>query len=126
MPRLVNRCQGNCGNNLFPADKDYLVMKSRGRISFMNKPGEMDSKYCPLYIHFKAECLQEYAWCIHDVHYKAFLFSEITFGKDKLTILSEEVKVFLEETGMDVSNNHESSFLHDVLIVCRFFYGLYI
>ena len=126
MPRLVNRCQGNCGNNLFPADKDYLVMKSRGRISFMNKPGEMDSKYYPLYIHFKAECLQEYAWCIHDVHYKAFLFSEITFGKDKLTILSEEVKVFLEETGMDVSNNHESSFLHDVLIVCRFFYGLYI
>ena len=36
--RLVNRCQGNCGDKLLPADKeDYLVVKSRGRISFMNK-----------------------------------------------------------------------------------------
>ena len=49
--RLVNRCQGNCGDKLFPADKEgYLVVKLRGRISFMNKQGEMDSKYCPLSI----------------------------------------------------------------------------
>ena len=108
VPRLVNRCQGNCGDKLFPADKeDYLVVKSRGRISFMNKQGEMDSKLCPLYIHFKAECLKEYARRIHDVHYEAFPFSEITFGKDTLARLPEEVKVFLEETGMDVSNNQE-------------------
>ena len=67
--RLVNRCQGNCGNKLFPADKeDYLVVKSRGCISFMNKQGEMDSKLCLLYIYFKAECLKEYARRIHDVH----------------------------------------------------------
>ena len=108
VPRLVNRCQGNCGYKLFPVGKeDYLVVKSRGRISFMNKQGEMDSKLCPLYIHFKAECLKEYARRIHDVHYEAFPFSEITFGKDTLARLPEEVKVFLEETGMDVSNNQE-------------------
>ena len=60
VPRLVSQCQGNCGNNLFPADKEnYLVMKSRGCISFMNKQDEMDLKYCTLYIHFKAECLKE-------------------------------------------------------------------
>ena len=82
-------------------------MKSRGRISFVNKHGEMDLKLCPLYIHFKAECLKEYARRIHDVHYEAFPFSEITFGKDTLARLPEEVKVFLEETGMDVSNNQE-------------------
>ena len=108
VPRLVNRCQGNCGDELFPADnEDYVVVKSRGCISFMNKQGEMDSKLCPLYIYFKAECLKEYARRIHDVHYEAFPFSEITFGKDTLARLPEEVKVFLEETGMDVSNNQE-------------------
>ena len=106
VPCLVNRCQGNCGDKLFPADKeDYLVVKSRGRISFMNKQGEMDSKYCPLYIHFKAECFKEYARCIHDVHHEAFPFLEIMFGKDTLARLPEEVKPLLEETGMDVSNN---------------------
>ena len=59
VPRLVNRYQGNCGDKLFHADKEnYLVDKSRGHISFMNNQGEMDSKYCPLYIHLKAECLK--------------------------------------------------------------------
>ena len=106
--RLVNRCQGNCGYKLFPVGKeDYLVVKSRGRISFMNKQGEMGSKYCPLYIHLKAECLKEYARRRYDVHYEAFPFSEIAFGKDALAGLPEEVKVFLEETGMDVSKNQE-------------------
>ena len=82
-------------------------MKSPGRSSFMNKQGEMDSKLCPLYTHFKAECLKEYARRIHDVHYKAFPFLEIAFGKDSLPRLPEEVKVFLEENGMDMSNNQE-------------------
>ena len=73
----------------------------------MSEQGEMDSNYSPLYIHFKAECLKEYARRIHDVHYEAFPFSEIMFGKDILARLPEEVKAFLEETGMDVSNNRE-------------------
>ena len=67
----------------------------------------MDSKLCLLYINFKAECLKEYAWRIHDVHYEAFPFSEITFEKDTLARLPKEEKVFREETGMDVSNNQE-------------------
>ena len=58
---LVNWCQGNCRDKLFLADKeDYFVMKSRGCISFMNKQGKMDSKYFPLYIHSKANCLKKY------------------------------------------------------------------
>ena len=73
----------------------------------MNKQSEIDSKLWPLYFHFKAECLKEYARRIHDVHYEAFPFSEITFGKDTLARLSKEVKVFLEENGTDVSNNQE-------------------
>ena len=59
VPCLVNRCQGNCGDELFLVDKeDYLVVKPRGHISLMNKQGEMDSKYCSLYIQLKAECLK--------------------------------------------------------------------
>ena len=59
VPRLVNRCQGNCGDKLFPDDKEnYLVEKSRGRISFMNEQGQMDSKLCPLYIYFKLNALK--------------------------------------------------------------------
>ena len=46
----------------------YLVVKSRGRIRFMNKQGETNLKYCPLYIRFKTECLKEYARRIDDVH----------------------------------------------------------
>ena len=67
----------------------------------------MDPKYCPLYIHFKTECLKEYARRIHDVHHKAFPFSEIMIAKDTLARLPEEVKVLLEETGMDFSDNQE-------------------
>ena len=55
----------------------------------------MDSKLCPLYIHFKAECLKEYARQMHDVLCQASPFSEITFGRDTLARLQEEVKVFL-------------------------------
>ena len=44
VPRLVNRCQGSCGDKLFPVGKEgYFVVKSRGGINFMNKQGEMDS-----------------------------------------------------------------------------------
>ena len=44
---------------------------------------------------------------LHDIHYKVFPFSKITFGKDTLARLPVEVKVFLEETGTNVSNNQE-------------------
>ena len=68
---------------------------------------QLYSTCCPLYIHFKAESLEEYARRIHDVHYEAFPFLEIKFGKDILARLPEEVRVFPEENGMDVSNNQE-------------------
>ena len=93
---LVHQCQGNCRYKLSPADKgDYLVMKTRVCISFINKQCKMDSKLCPLYIHFKAECLKEYTRQMHDVLCQASPFSETTFGRDTLARLPEEVKVFL-------------------------------
>lgn len=75
LPRLVNRCQGNCTEKLFPADKEvYLVSKSRKRVSFVSNHGKVDSKYCPLYIYFKAEYPKKYERHIHDIHYDVFPF----------------------------------------------------
>ena len=59
--RLVNWYQGNCRDKLF-------------------------SNY-----YLNAECLKEYAWCISYGYYEALPLSEITFGKDTLARLSEEV-----------------------------------
>ena len=78
--RLVKRCQGSCRNMLFLTGKeDYLVVKSRARISFMSKHGKMDSKCCPPYIHFKAECLMinGFLFSFAELHYYIFLFSII-------------------------------------------------
>ena len=41
------------------------------------------------------------------IRYKAFPLSEIAFRKDSLSKLPQEVRVFLEKTDMDVSNNQE-------------------
>lgn len=43
---LVNRCQENCGDKLFPDKKDYFVVKSHDGISVMDK--QMDLECCPL------------------------------------------------------------------------------
>ena len=61
VPRVVERCQGNCGIKLKPADnRDYLLVKSHGPSTYMVK-GESRTRYGPQYIHFKADCLKEYA-----------------------------------------------------------------
>ena len=66
-PTWLIDARENVGGKLFSADKEnYIVVKSSDRISFMNKQGEMDSKDYPLYIHFKAESLKEYAQRIHE------------------------------------------------------------
>ena len=58
VPRLVQRCQGNCGVKLCTVDEgDYLLVKSYG-ISTFSVKGETRSKYAPLYIHFKKRVLK--------------------------------------------------------------------
>ena len=61
VPRVVERCQENCGIKLKAADnRDYLLVKSRVPSTYMVK-GESRTRYGPQYIHFKADCLKEYA-----------------------------------------------------------------
>ena len=55
---LLTDARENVGICYFSDKEDYLVVKSRGCIKFMNKEGKMSSKCFPLYTHFKAECLK--------------------------------------------------------------------
>ena len=72
VPRHVERCQGNCGNKLKPADNgDYLLIKSHGPSSYSVKE-ESKTKYGPQYIHFQNDCLKECAHLKHDVTYENF------------------------------------------------------
>ena len=92
VPRLVQRCQGNCGVKLCTADEgDYLLVKSYGTSTFSVKD-ETRSKCGPLYILFKNECLKEYAHQKHDVFYKEFPLSLVTINEAALKKLSDDEK----------------------------------
>ena len=98
VPRLVQRCQ-KCGIKLCTADKrDYLLVKSYGTSTFPVE-GEAHSKYGPLNIHFKRECLKEYAHQKH-VFYKEFPLSLVMINKAALKKLSDYDKSQLEEFGI--------------------------
>ena len=100
VPRLVQRCQGNCGVKLCTAyEGDYLLVKSYGISTFPVK-GETYSKYGPRYIYFKSECLKEYAHEKHDVFYKESSLSLVTINEAALKKLSDYEKSELEEFGI--------------------------
>ena len=100
VPRLVQHCQGNCGMKLCAADEgDYLLVKSYG-ISTFSVKGEKRSKYGPLYIHFKSECLKEHAHHKHDVFCKEFPLSLVKINEATPKKLSNCEKSQLEEFGI--------------------------
>ena len=92
VPRQVERCQGNCGNKL-------KLVKSHGP-AFYSVKGESRTKYGPQYIHFKNDCLKEYAHLKHDVKYEKFPLSIITIDKLKSELLGEEDKNNVIEYGI--------------------------
>ena len=100
VPRLVQRFQGDCGVKLSTADEgDYLLVKSYGTSTFSIKD-ETGSKYGPLYIHFKSECLKEYAHQKHDVFSKEFPLSLVTINEAAQKKLPDYEKSQLEKFGI--------------------------
>ena len=92
VPRLVQVCQGKCGRRLVTADEnDYLLIKSFGPSTFMRK-GETVTEYGSQYIHFKSDCLKEYARLKHGVTYENFPFEIIEVNVETLKQLSETKK----------------------------------
>ena len=102
VPRIVERCQGNCGIKLIPADEnDYLLVKSYGPSTYTVK-GECKTKYGPQYIHFKGECLKEYAHRKHEKVYNIFPFELITTDNVTSSSLNESSKNELRGYGLNI------------------------
>ena len=102
VPRLVTRCQGNCGENLVPMDEDYMLVKSFNSSTYMHD-GQSKSKYGPQYIHFKIRCLKEYARRKHDKIYSAdFPIGEIRVDDKTKSMLNENMKADLREYGVKI------------------------
>ena len=60
VPRLVEKCQGNCGQILSQSKVEgYLLIKSNGSTIFLVN-GEERTKIGPQYVHFNLKCLEEY------------------------------------------------------------------
>jgi len=103
LPRAVERCQGNCGIKLVPAEEqDYLVIKSYGQSTYTVN-GECKSKYGPQYIHFNTQCLREYAYQKHNTYHDVFPLYMIDINKNTLLKLNEEEKENLESYGVITS-----------------------
>ena len=96
VPRLVERCQGNCGIKLKPADnRDYLLVKSHGPSIYMVKK-ESRTRCGPQYIHFKVDCLKDYAHVKQDIVYDVSPFDLIKVEKETLKQLTKEEKACLQ------------------------------
>ena len=107
VPRLAERCQGNCGIKLKPADnRDYLLVKSHGPSTYMVK-GESRTSYGPQYIHFKADCPKEYAHAKQDSVYDVFPFELIKVEKETLKQLTEEEKAYLQSFNIKLRVAHK-------------------
>ena len=58
VPRLVQRCQGNCGKQI--TEDCFLVVKSFGTSRWTEKIWNKRSKFGPMYLHFEKNCLQNF------------------------------------------------------------------
>ena len=60
LPRLVTKCQGQCGVAIKP-DEEGMLVRSYGTSSWTDrKTGASKSKYGKLYIHFNQKCLEAF------------------------------------------------------------------
>ena len=69
--------------------------------------GESRSRYGPQYIHFKADCLKEYAHAKQDSVYDVFPFELIKVEKETLKQLTEEEKAYLQSLNIKLRVAHK-------------------
>ena len=104
VPRFVECCQGNCGIKLKPADNQYyLLVKSHGPSTFMVK-GESRKRHGPQYIHFKTDCLKQYARAKQDTMSDVFPFELIKVEKEMLKQLTGEEKAYLQSFNIKLND----------------------
>ena len=68
VPRLVEKCQGNCGQKLLQSnEEDSLLIKPNGPITFLVN-NEERTKVGPQYVHLNQKFLKEYLYRKHNVN----------------------------------------------------------
>ena len=79
VPRLVEKCQGNCGQILSQSKVEgYLLIKSNGSTIFLVN-GEERTKIGPQYVHFNLKCLEEYL-------HRKFIYKQKNFRMSALLL----------------------------------------
>ena len=103
VPISVKKCRRNCAELLVPGDKEnYLLVKSFGKCHCIDKNGKRESKYGPLYVRFRNQCLKEYTNRVHQVQYDSFPYNLIEIDKETLLNLSDDVLASLLSRGIEI------------------------
>ena len=99
VPRLVQRCQGNCGKQI--TEDCFLVVKSSGTSRLANKNRNRRSKFGQIYLHFENNCLQNFDSENHYEPSQSFDYSRITVNQKCKAQLSEVENKFLIGLGLN-------------------------
>ena len=99
VPRLVHRCQGNCGKQI--TEDCFQVVKSFGTSRLTDKNGNERSKFGPMYLHFEKNCLQNFDSENHYGPSQNFDYSRIAFDPKCKDQLSEAENIFLIGLGLN-------------------------
>ena len=99
VPRLVHRCQGNCGKQI--TEDCFLVVKSFGTSRLTDKNGNERSKFGPMYLHFEKNCLQNFDSENHYGPSQSFDYSRITVYQKCKDQSSEAENRFLIGLGLN-------------------------
>ena len=98
LPKIVSRCQGNCGIKI--TQNDGVLIKAYGTTKWMDKKlGKEMSKYGPMYIHFNETCLKRHTKKYYRPDEK-FDYSIINLADEARNNLSDEEKYFLTGIGI--------------------------
>ena len=93
VPRLVQRCQGNCGKRI--TEDCFLVVKSFGTSRWTDKNGNKRFKFGQMYLHFEKNCLQNFDLENHYGPSQSFDYSRVTVDQKCKGQLPEAENIFL-------------------------------
>eukprot|EP00794_Sanderia_malayensis_P002387 gene2387-2747_t len=99
LPQSVSKCQGNCGKKI--SSDDSIVVKSYGTSTWTDrKTGKEQSKFGPMYIHFKDTCLKKFDSENFYGANESFDYSKIKVNSGTLRLLRNAEKDFLKSLGV--------------------------
>ena len=98
LSKKVSKCQGNCGKKIVV--NDVMAVKSYGQSTWRDKKGVEQTKYGPLYMHFREECLKNFDTDNYYGPNDDFPFDKIKVDKATKDQLNENDLKYLEQMGV--------------------------